>query len=349
MRLYGEKIAIRSRGGRDDEPDDTCSGFVIPTKLPTTDRSEGRTILDDEYVGPMSDERPALSVVASPTRRRSILELAGEAERQGFPALACPTLGGALGLCVSLAHVTSTIRFYTAIQGIYGNSVAEIGNLASHVHEVSGGRFALGLGVSHEPMVKRLGVDMGPPLGDMREFVAALRANEKFSGELPPIYVAALRDRMLDLAQEIGQGALWANASLRHTRVQRDRVTRSDFHLANMIPTVISDDVEAAAAVNRRTMSIYVRLPNYRNYWKAAGYVEEMEAVEALLAAGRRDDVESAMSDRWLADCTLFGPPERIREGFAAWREIGVEPIAVMSSVSGGQVKAIGELFDLYS
>jgi alkanesulfonate monooxygenase SsuD/methylene tetrahydromethanopterin reductase-like flavin-dependent oxidoreductase (luciferase family) len=296
----------------------------------------------------MNDERPALSVVASPTRRRSILELAAEAERRGFPALACPTLGGALGLCVSLAHVTTTIRFSTAIQGIYGTAVTEIGNIASHVHELSGGRFALGLGVSHEPMVKRLGVTMGPPLSDMRDFVEALRANAKFSGELPPIHLAALRDRMLDLAQDIAEGALWANASLRYTRVQRQRVTRPDFRLANMIPTVISDDVEAAAAINRRTMSVYVRLPNYRNYWKAAGYVEEMEAVEALLASGRRDEVEQAMSDRWLSDCTLFGPADRVRDGFAAWREIGVEPIAVMSSTSGGQVKAIGELFDLY-
>lgn len=296
----------------------------------------------------MSDERPALSVVASPGRRRAILELAAEAESRGFPALACPTLGGALGLCVSLAHVTSHIRFYTAIQGIYGNSLNEVGNIASHVHEVSGGRFALGIGVSHEPMVRRLGVTMGPPLADMRSFVEDLRANEKYSGALPPIYVAALRDRMLDLAQEIGQGALWANASLEHTSVQRRRVANPDFYLANMIPTVISEDLEAAAAVNRKTMSVYVRLPNYRNYWKAAGYEEEMETVEALLAEGRRDDVTSAMSDRWLSDCTLYGPPARVREGFEAWRAIGVEPIAVMSSTSGGQVKAIGELFELF-
>lgn len=296
----------------------------------------------------MSDERPALSVVASPTRRTAILELATEAERRGFPALACPTLGGALGLCVSLAHVTSSIRFYTAIQGIYGNSPAEIANIASHTHEVSGGRFALGLGVSHEAMVKRLGVAMGPPLSDMREFVDTLRSNERFSGTLPPIYVAALRDRMLAMAQEIGQGALWANASLRHTAVQRRRVEDPNFYLANMIPTVISDDRVAAAAINRRTMSVYVRLPNYRNYWKAAGYVEEMEAVESLIAAGRRDDVEQAMSDAWLADCTLFGTADEVRDGFCAWREIGVEPIAVMSSTSGGQVKAIGELFGLF-
>ncbi len=297
-------------------------------------------------------DRPALSIVASPGKRRSILDLAREAEGLGFPALACPSLGGALGLCVSLAHETEYIRFYTAIQGIYGNSIGEIGSLASHTHELSGGRFALGLGVSHEPMVRRTGATMGPPLADMRGFVEALRSNSKYGGELPPVYVAALRDRMLAMACEIGQGALWANASHRHTSEQVNRVPESlraaGFYLANMIPTVIDDDVRAAAAVNRRTMTTYVRLPNYRNYWKAAGYVEEMERIEAALADKRVDDLESLMSDEWLADCTLFGSARTVLEGFEKWRSIGVEPIAVMSSTTGGQVKAIGQLFELY-
>jgi len=295
---------------------------------------------------------PALSIVASPGKRRAILDLAREAERLGFPALACPSLGGALGLGVRLAHETRTIRFYTAIQGIYGNSVGEIGALASHTHELSGGRFALGLGVSHEPMVRRTGATMGPPLSDMRSFVDALRTNAKYGGELPPIYVAALRNRMLDLAGEIAAGALWANASFRHTSVQVERVSTerriNGFYLANMIPTVIDEDVEAAAAINRRTMTTYVRLPNYRNYWKAAGYVEEMERIEQALSDKRTDELAALMSDDWLADCTLFGSPRTVLEGFERWRSIGVEPIAVMSSTNGGQVKAIGQLFDLY-
>lgn len=296
--------------------------------------------------------RPALSIVASPGKRRAILELAHEAERLGFPALACPSLGGALGLGVSLAHETREIRFYTAIQGIYGNSIGEIGALASHTHELSGGRFALGLGVSHEPMVRRTGAVMGPPLSDMRNFVAALRANAKYGGELPPVYVAALRNRMLDLAVDIADGALWANASFRHTTTQVERVPvdrrHAGFYVANMIPTVIDDDVNAAAAINRRTMATYVRLPNYRNYWKAAGYVEEMESIERALVDKSTDDLGSLMSDEWLSDCTLFGTTRMVLDGFERWRSIGVEPIAVMSSTSGGQVKAIGQLFDLY-
>lgn len=300
---------------------------------------------------------PALSIVASPGKRRLILELASEAESRGFPALACPTLGGALGLCASLAHVTHEIRFFTAIQGIYGTARSEIGALASHIHEIAGerdgrARFALGLGVSHEPMVRRLGVEMGPPLADMRSFVEGLSANEKYSGTLPPIFVAAMRNKMLDLALEIAQGSLWANASHSYTREQMRRVDaagRPGFHLANMIPTVIAEDRAAAAAVNRKTMAVYVRLPNYRNYWKAAGYVEEMEAIEAAIAAGNRDDHANLMSDTWLEDCTLFGTADDVRRGFERWYDLGVQPIAVMSSVSGGQVKAINELFDLFA
>lgn len=278
-----------------------------------------------------------------------MIELAQRAEQLGFPAIACPSLGSALGLCTSLAHETSSIRFYTAIQGIYGSTAHEMGTLASHIHETSGGRFALGLGVSHEPMVKRLGVQAGRPLSDIRNYVDTLRTNEKYSGELPPIYLAALRDKMLDLAQEVAQGALWANASHSFTVDQVKRVTgdRSTFRLSNMIPTVVSDDVEAAKAVNRKTMINYVRLPNYRNYWRAAGYGDEMDAVERTIAEG--GDVTTVMSDRWLTDCTLAGPASAVRDGLDRWYDLGIEPIAVMSSTSGGQVKAVAELFDVYS
>ena len=53
-----------------------------------------------------------------------------------------------------------------------------------------------------------------------------------------------------------------------------------------MIPTVIDPDREAGAARNRKTLQGYVALPNYRNYWKQAGYVEEMEGIEAAIRAG---------------------------------------------------------------
>jgi alkanesulfonate monooxygenase SsuD/methylene tetrahydromethanopterin reductase-like flavin-dependent oxidoreductase (luciferase family) len=112
-----------------------------------------------------------------------------------------------------------------------------------------------------------------------------------------------------------------------------------------MIPTVIDEDRGAARAIHRRTLSGYVSLPNYRNYWKQAGYGEEMRAIEVALQAGDRDRLPKLMSDHWLDDCTLSGSAHQVREDLAAWRATGVMPIAVMSSTSGGQLKAIEELF----
>ena len=233
---------------------------------------------------------PALSVIATATKRGAILDIAAEADRRGFAGLASPGIHGNLALCGSLAHVTSRIPFWTSIQPIYHSHPAEVAVTAGHLHEVSGGRFRLGLGVSHTPAMARLGIDTGRPLADMAEYVDGIRAAERQAGTLPPIYLATLRNKMLDLALDRADGAIWANASLRFMAEQAQRVpaARHDgFFLANMLPTVIDADRDAARAVHRRTLAGYVTLPNYRNYWKLAGYAAEMNAIEEAIEAGR--------------------------------------------------------------
>ncbi len=302
-----------------------------------------------------SNSLPAISIVATPTKRNAILQLAQEAESRGFAGLACPSLGATLGLCTSLAHATNTIKFWTSIQPVYYNHPVEMSNTAAHIHEISGGRFGIGLGVSHAPVVQRLGVATGKPLTDMSNYVASMRGNSRFSGELPPIYLAALRDKMLALSVDVAEGAIWANASLSDISRQVELVPsarRSSFFMANMIPTVISDDEGAALAIHRKTLTGYISLPNYRNYWRQAGYAEEMDAAEAILETLPKEEhaqaLQTAMSDRWLRDCTASGSAASVREQLSAWADKGVLPIAVMSSTSGGQAKAIAELFDAY-
>lgn len=298
----------------------------------------------------MDDRRPAISLVAVAGKRQAALEAAREADRQGFAGIACPSIGGAMGLCASLAHVTDTIPFWTSIQPIYLAHAAETAGTAAHLHEVSGGRFRLGLGVSHGTLYRRLGLDVGKPLSDTRDYVTAVRA---IAGDTtPPIYLATMRDRMLGLAVEISEGAIWANAARSAMAAQLGRApgaAADGFFRATMVPTVIDDDRAAADAVNRRTMSGYVTLPNYRNYWRAVGYGEEMDAIEDALAANDRERLPSLMSDAWLRDVTLGGSATDVRDGLSAWHELGVLPIAVMSSTSGGQAKAVQELFAAYA
>jgi alkanesulfonate monooxygenase SsuD/methylene tetrahydromethanopterin reductase-like flavin-dependent oxidoreductase (luciferase family) len=298
----------------------------------------------------MPQQLPAVSLVAVPGRRKATIEMAREIEKRGFAGIYAPSVFSNMSLCEALAHATSRIPFGTSIAPIYARTVGDFAQSAAFLHEVSGGRFRFGIGVSHAPMHVRMGVTPGKPLADIRGFVTKLRAHEDI-GALPPVILATLRTRMIALAGEIADGMVFANGARSHMAASLAALPagkRADpaFFIANMIPTCISDDIEAAKAVNRKTLTRYALLPNYRNYWKEAGYVEEMEAVERAAAEKRLDDVPQYLSDRWLADCTLFGPAARVREGLAAWYAAGITtPIIVPSSASGNQMKAIQELF----
>lgn len=295
---------------------------------------------------------PALSVTGTATKRGAILELAQRADELGFAGLASPGPQGNLAMAGSLAHVTRRVPFWSSIQSISTLLPNEAAVTAAHLAEVSDGRFRLGLGHGHAALNRRWGVQTGPPLATIRDYISQVRAGEKAYGAMPPIYLASLRDKMLDLAVEIADGALWANASFRYTSGQVARVrpqVGDAYFFGVMVPTVIDADRDAARAVHRRTLSTYVPLPNYRNYWRAAGYGEEMDAIEAGLEARDRDAVSRAMSDRWIDDCTVSGSVSEIRGGLAAWYDAGLTPIAVMSSTSGGQAHAIRQLFDAYT
>ena len=295
---------------------------------------------------------PAMSLAAVPGRRTRTLELAGEIERRGFPGIYCPSLADGLALCEGLAFATRELTFGTSITPIYTRHVQDFANAASFIHEVSGGRFRFGVGVSHGPAMDRLGIEPGKPLGDMRRFVADLKAVPR-AGQLPPLVLATLRKRMIRLAEEIGDGMVFANGARSHMadslRVLWEDARDGDFFIGNMIPTCVSDDRAAAAAVNRRTLTSYAMLPNYRNYWKEAGYEEEMAGVEAAMAAGEPERVPDCLSDRWLTDTTLFGSAAEVREGIEAWFDAGIKtPIIVPSSANGGQFVAFEEFFSIW-
>ena len=301
----------------------------------------------------MPDRLPAVSLAAVPGRRLKTLEIAEEIEGRGFPGIYGPSLGDNLSLCLAIALRTSRIEFGTSITPIYSRHVNEYAAAASFIHEASGGRFRFGIGVSHEPALKRLGLSGGKPLSDIREFVADLRAVPR-AGELPPLVLATLRGRMIRLAEEIAHGMVFANGARSHMAASlanlSDAASQGErFFIGNMIPTCISDDEDAAKAVNRRTLTSYAFLPNYRNYWKEAGYVEEMEGVEAAMEAGDTAQAAACLSDRWLADTTLFGSAAKVREGIEAWFDAGIKtPIIVPSSAAGGQMQALEEFFSIW-
>jgi alkanesulfonate monooxygenase SsuD/methylene tetrahydromethanopterin reductase-like flavin-dependent oxidoreductase (luciferase family) len=298
--------------------------------------------------------KPAVSLAAMPGRRKATIEMAKRLEEEGFTGIYCPSLGDGLGLCEAIALATRSIPLGTSIANIYTRHPSDFAASAALMHELAGGRFRFGIGVSHGPAHERLGVTPGKPLEDIRRFVQDLKAGAKQFGELPPITLATLRKKMTALSAQIAQGAVWANAARSHMPESLEALpaaarSGSDFFIGNMVPTCIEADRAAAAAVNRKTLIGYVKLPNYQNYWIEAGFEDEMQAIRKAIAAGQDDRLPSLMSDRWLSQVTLYGGPAEVRDGVEAWYAAGVKTlIMVPSSTRGNQMVALQELIDLY-
>src|SRR5262249_29776500 len=106
----------------------------------------------------MQPTMPAVSLAAMPGRRAATIDLAREIERRGFSGIYCPSCGDGLGLCEAIALGTKEIRFGTAIANLYTRHPHDYAQSAAFIHELSGGRFVFGIGVSHEPVNVRLGL-----------------------------------------------------------------------------------------------------------------------------------------------------------------------------------------------
>lgn len=294
-------------------------------------------------------QMPALCLSAVPGRRQRTIELAQEIERRGFAGIYCASFGDAMGLCLSMAHFTSTIPFGTAIAPIYTRHPFDMAQQAAYIHEIAEGRFRLGLGVSHAPQNSRLGVQTGKPLSDMRAYIEAMRQVPRI-GELPPIVLATLRKRMVDLSVELGDGAVWANAARSHlgaslAHIPAERLDEG-FFVGNMLNVCVDDDVDAAREVMRRQLNGYLMLPNYRNYWREAGYNEEMDTIETEIEGGQRENLAALIPERWLRDVAVYGSASDVRDQVEEWFAAGMRtPVLVPSSARGGQVVAYNEVF----
>jgi alkanesulfonate monooxygenase SsuD/methylene tetrahydromethanopterin reductase-like flavin-dependent oxidoreductase (luciferase family) len=298
----------------------------------------------------MPETLPALSLLAEPGRRRATLDIAREIERRGFAGISVSSSFGNMAQSVGLALATERIAFATAIAPIYAQSVDEFAQNAAYLHEVSNGRFQFGIGIAHAPAYVRMEAKPGKPLADIRAFVEKFKSHAEY-GPLPPVILAALRKRMVALSAEIAEGVVFANASRAHMAESLGALPAAkrndpDFFIGNRIRTCVCDDVDEAKAVLRKTMANYWAMPNYRNYWKEAGYVDELNAAEAAIAAGRSEELPRYLTDRWLADCTLFGPARRIREGVEQWRDAGIAtPVLVPLSPDGNQMNGLEAVF----
>lgn len=199
--------------------------------------------------------------------------------------------------------------------------------VANTLGEQSGGRFILGLGVSHGPMVAGLrGLDYSKPLTQMRKYLAAME-EQPFRGPSPaepvPIVLAALGPKMLELAASASHGAHPYWTTPEHTARARE-IMGADSLLCVEQKVCLSTDAIAARQAARAAISLYADLPNYRNNWKRLGFTDE--------------EIEHR-DDRFIDAVVVWGDEDRVRQGIQAHYDAGathvcIQPLSVESPVT---------------
>jgi len=195
----------------------------------------------------------------------------------------------------------------TSIVSIWGHDAQATRMGAATLSEATGGRFVLGLGVSHPHLAAKLrGHDFERPLARMREYLAAYRA-AVYRGPGPdaaPILVAALRQRMIDLSATDADGAfpyLVTPDRVGWMRRRLDGAALGDRPLlAVTLPVWIGADREPARAY----LKPYLRTPTYHASWELQGFdATDWEApgsdrlVDAMVSIGSADAARSRIGE----------------------------------------------------
>ena len=198
-------------------------------------------------------------------------------ESLGFSSLWIPESFGRESLTSAslLLAGTSTLVVGTSIASIWARDAMAAANGARTLSAAFEGRFVLGLGVSHKPMVEDArGHDYVRPVAAMRRYLEAINAAVMLSPEgglTPPRLIAALGPAMLELAAELADGALPYLVTPEHTATARQILGASKFLVVEQAVALTDDEDE----FRRRAadhLGIYTSLPNYQNSWRRLGF-----------------------------------------------------------------------------
>lgn len=302
------------------------------------------------------DRQPYIYAKFHSGRYREAVEFARAVERRGFPGVFLASHADRaemhadnVALSLAILDRTERITVGTAIATIYLRHPHSMASAASLISELHPERFLLGLGVSHVPMHREIGVSHGKPLGDMRAYVETLRRLQD-GVPAPPIVLAAMRRKMTELAAEIGDGVMWSTAPLSHMEAAMGRIPRERRRAlltGTSIPTSVAPDPARAREAIRHYLHFYLQLPNYRTFYREAGFGEEVGRAERALAEDDDQGLRSAVSDRMAEDIGIFGTPADVRERLGEWYETGLDFIVLDPvSAAGDPFRAQYEVVD---
>ncbi|MGP3972803.1 TIGR03620 family F420-dependent LLM class oxidoreductase [Streptomyces sp. 8N114] len=257
-------------------------------------------------------------------RRPQVEEAAAELEELGYRTL---WIGGSPSpdMAHQLLAATSRATVGTSILSIWQHAAPEVAARHAQLTEEYGGRFLLGLGVSHAEA--QSGHTLDHPLAD-RPYSAMRSYLDVLDNAPRPVpaagrALAALGPKMLQLAAERSLGALPYLVTAAHTAEARD-ILGADPLLAPELKVILQRpgaDRAAAYATARDYLSFYLALANYRNSLLRLGFTES--------------DFADGGSDRLIDAVVAIGDAEAIRARVDEFFTAGADHVALQVVTPG--------------
>jgi probable F420-dependent oxidoreductase len=241
-------------------------------------------------------------------------------EEWGYAALWIPESRGRNALAYSSWLLANTRRLIvaTGIANIYARDPMAMANGQRGLNEQSDGRFLLGVGVSHRPMVQGLrGHTYGKPVATMRTYLQAMREapyQAPMPGETPLTIVAALGPKMMALSSELADGAHPYNTTPEHTAKARAILGPGKL-LCPEVWVLPETDPPTARSAAREALSRYLQLENYVNSWRREGFGEH--------------DLAGGGSDRFLDAMVAWGDERMIRARIQQHWDAGADHVCI--------------------
>ena len=226
---------------------------------------------------------------------------------------------------------TESLNVGSAIANIYARDAIASRNGLRTLNRISGGRYILGLGVSHVPLVEQFrGHSYASPMTTMRTYLEAMRAQQDPADE-GSLMIAALGPRMLALSAELTAGAIPYNVTPEHTA--RARAIVGSVHTLVVEQKVcLSADPAQAHGWAKRELSRYMTLPNYRNNWLNLGFTE--------------DDLADGGNERFLNAMVAWGNETVIAERVQAHRDAGATHVCIQPVTEEGDIAGVKRMLE---
>ncbi len=255
-------------------------------------------------------------------------DFASQIEQWGYSALWVPEAIGRdpFALLGYLGARTEKLILATGIANIYARDPMTMRAIQKTVAELTGGRFLLGIGVSHSHLVSKVrGHEYGKPVSTMRAYLEAM-SGALYQGPQPeqdaPILLAALRQNMLRLAGEKASGAHPYFVPPEHTARARE-ILGPDPLLCPEQMVLLETDPTKARQIARQNIAIYAGLPNYQNNLKWIGYQDA--------------DFENGCSDKLVDAIVAWGDEKAIADRIQAHRDAGADHVCIQPFRSDGK------------